>query len=377
MPCYRAKSDHVSEAISKPGIGASWTTFWVEVPCCTPPTTNAESPPSSDPVLCTDPEAVFTGIAVTFEITSGNFVKPILKAASVSHALASDSDLTIHVNCYGNQHPDGFTGADDSNTGYSCSNHQSAANGTLGIDLWHGMNFTVAELLAGIDLNAEDSVNAPAYDSSPVSQSLPYRGFWTMRIIAFDSSLCLSGSAYACFTVPPMSPDGGDTFYPTMPSCHSLYTDGSGTFPQFNTSNSGTVTTATGTTYDNVIQVMANVDYYTDSLSMGDDSFSATAFKIEIQYDTSCNSYGGCGSYSWANGIDNDTYLAAGDGGATNEQTFNVVEADCWNEDYIFVRYRIVAQSSCSGGTINGDWTAGYLGEFDVGGGGVQCMSGP
>jgi len=34
MPCYRAKSDHLSAATSRPGVGASWTTFWANVPCC-------------------------------------------------------------------------------------------------------------------------------------------------------------------------------------------------------------------------------------------------------------------------------------------------------------------------------------------------------
>lgn len=441
------------------------------------------------------------------EVTSGNFVKPILTAASVSHALASDSDVTLHINCYGHQHPDGSTGAGDGHTGYS----RAGGGNFLDSDLYHGMNFTVAELLAGIDLNAEDSVNAPAYDASPISGSLPYHGSWILRVIAFNNTGVAMG--VGCFTqVQPWSegptlpascttPEasytdlaisqltttgcyrkpiltatsvshsiGSDTNLRFWVNCKlgndtsstfgaaacssggnlvagklftysqlqagidllasdstnaaaqevgdgspvgwdvrvtavdisacstsicadtggdiqnlsqdesfpyggpALYT-GSGTFPQFQTFDSVTTSAGMGSSSTYVLQVGANVEYFADSSSLGDDTFGSTAFKIEIQYDTSCDTSGGCGSYSWTNGIDNDTFLAAGTGGAGYEQTFDVVEADCWNEDYLFVRYRIVSQSTC-GASLAGQWTTSSLGEFDVSSAGAQCGGG-
>ena len=302
---------------------------------------------------CSTPNASYTGLAVNLTITTGCYQKPILIATAVSHSLSSDADLKVWVNCkLGNDTSSVFGSA-------ACSDTSNT--------LVQGKLYTKAQLLAGIDLLAADSTNAAAQDGSD-----DIAIGWIVHVTACDISDC-STSICADSSPETILKYEGD-FTHDGPS---LYTNGSGTFPQFETYDSITVITDTGTTYDNVIQVMANVLYYADSSSMGDDSFGATAFKIEIQYDTSCNTSGGsCGSYSWTNGIDNDTYLAAGDGGVGNEQTFDVVEADCWNEDYIYVRYRIVAQGSC-GTSLAGAWTDTYLGEFDVSAEGVQCMGGP
>ena len=47
MPCYRAKTNHVSTAITRPGVGASWTNHWALVPCCSSSSSNTVPDPSS------------------------------------------------------------------------------------------------------------------------------------------------------------------------------------------------------------------------------------------------------------------------------------------------------------------------------------------
>ena len=47
MPCYRAKTNHVSTAITRPGVGASWTNHWALVPCCSPSASSNSSPSGS------------------------------------------------------------------------------------------------------------------------------------------------------------------------------------------------------------------------------------------------------------------------------------------------------------------------------------------
>jgi hypothetical protein len=303
---------------------------------------------------CSTPNASYTGLAInqstiTWPVSLACYRSPILIATAVSHSLSSDTNLRFWVNCK--------LGNDTSST------FGAAACSDTGNTLVQGKLYTKAQLLAGIDLLAADSVNAAAQDASD-----DIAIGWEIYIAAVDISSC---SSSIC-TDSPTTISAIESFPYNGPS---LYTDGSGTFPQFETLESATTMSDTGSTYDNVIQVMANVSYYTDSMSMGDDSFSAGAFKVEIQYDTSCDTSGGCSSYTWIDGIDNDTSLAAGDGGSGYEQTFDVVEADCWNEDYIFIRVRIVAQGSC-GTTLAGAWTQGYLGEFDVFGGTVDCSGG-
>jgi hypothetical protein len=299
---------------------------------------------------CTTPEASYTGLAISQATTSGCYRKPILTASSVSHSLSGDTNLRFWVNCK--------LGNDSSST-------FGAAACSSGSDLVAGKLFTYSQLQAGIDLLASDSTNAAAQDASD-----DIAIGWDVRCTAVDISDC---STSICA-------DTGDDIqnlsqYESLPYSGPAAYTGSGTFPQFRTFNSVTTSSATGSSYDYVLQVMANVEYFADSSSSGDDSFGSTAFKIEIQYDTSCDTSGGCGSYSWTNGADNDTALAAGDGGVGNEQTFDVVEADCWNEDYIFVRYRIVAQGSC-GTSLAGSWTTASLGEFDVSAAGVECGGG-
>jgi len=300
---------------------------------------------------CTTPAASYTGLAISQATTSGCYRKPILTASSVSHSLGSDTNLRFWVNCK--------LGDDTSST-------FGAAACSSGSDLVAGKLFTYSQLQSGIDLLASDSTNAAAQDAS---EDIAIG--WDVRCTAVDISDC---STSIC------ADTGGNIqnlsqYESVSYNGPALYTDGSGTFPQFETSDSATTMIDTGSSADYKITLLANVLYYSDSSSMGEDSYGATAFKIEIQYDTSCDTSGGCGSYSWTNGIDNDTFLAAGDGGPYNEQSFDVVEEDCWDGDYIFVRHRIVAQGSC-GTSLAGEWTDGYLGEVDVVAGGADCGGG-
>ena len=299
---------------------------------------------------CTAPNASYTGLAVTQETTTGCYRKPIIGVTSVSHSLADDTNLRFWVNCkLGSDSTSIFGGA-------ACSS---------GSDLVAGKLFTLSQLQTGIDLLAADSTNAAALDASDGI----YIG-WQIQVTAVDiadcpTSICADTSSYIQTLNPIESiPYDGP----------ALYT-GTGSFPQFKTHTSVTTLSSTGTSYAYVLQVMANVEYYANSSSMGDDTFGSTAFKIEIQYDTTCNTSGGCGSYSWTDALDDDSFLAAGTGGAGYEQTFDVAEADCWSEDYIFVRYRIIAQGSC-GTSLAGAWTTATDGAFDVSGAGVQCSGG-
>ena len=306
---------------------------------------------------CTIPAASYTGLAISQATTSGCYRKPILTATSVSHSLADDTNLRFWVNC---------------KLGNDTSSTFGAAACSSGSDLVAGKLFTYSQLQAGIDLLASDSTNAAAQDASD-----DIAIGWDVRCTAVDISDC-STSICADTGSNIQNLTQYESFSYNGPAAYT----GSGTFPQFRTYDSVTTLMDTGSSADYVIQIMANAEYFTDSSSMGDDSFGSTAFKIEIQYDTSCDTSGGCGSYSWTNGIDNDTFLAAGSGGVGYEQTFDVVEADCWDEDYIFVRYRIVAQGSC-GTSLAGAWTDGYLGEADIsllGAGLASCgggMGGP
>jgi hypothetical protein len=34
MRCYEARGGHVSNPSNRPGVGANWTTYWIEYPCC-------------------------------------------------------------------------------------------------------------------------------------------------------------------------------------------------------------------------------------------------------------------------------------------------------------------------------------------------------
>ena len=55
MPCYRAQSNHASTLENKPQIGASWTTYWKECPCCS---SSSNSPsPSPSPASSPSPSA--------------------------------------------------------------------------------------------------------------------------------------------------------------------------------------------------------------------------------------------------------------------------------------------------------------------------------
>ena len=301
---------------------------------------------------CTTPAASYTGLAISQLTTSGCYRKPILTATSVSHSLADDTNLRFWVNCkLGNDTTSTFGAA-------ACSS---------GSDLVAGKLFTYSALQAGIDLQASDSTNAAAQDASD-----DVAIGWDVQCTAVDISDCSTSiCADTGSNIRSISAIEGVSY-----NGPAAYT-GSGTFPQFETMELTATMVDTGSSYAYVITLMGNVNLYDDASSLGDDSFGSTAFKIEIQYDTSCNTSGGCGSYSWTNGIDNDTFLAAGDGGASNEQTFNVVEADCWSEDYIFVRYRIIAQGSC-GTSLAGAWTTAYLGEVDILANGADCgMGGP
>ena len=302
---------------------------------------------------CTTPEASYTDLALTQSTTSGCFRKPILTATSVSHSLSSDADLGFWINCK--------LGTDSTST-------FGEATCASGSDLVAGKLFPYADLQSGIDLLAFDSINAAAQDADDGTAV-----GWDVRCTAVDLSDC---PTIAC------ADSGGyiQNLSLTESATYDgpeLYVDGlSGTFPQFRTHNSVTTSFATGSSYDYVLRVGGNLEYFADSSSLGDDSFGATDFKIEIQYDTSCDTSGGCGSYSWTNGIDNDTFLAAGTGGGGYEQTFDVAEADCWNEEYLFVRYRIVAAGACGNADGIGDWTTSTLGEVDVVGGGADCELG-
>jgi len=322
---------------------------------------------------CDFPNAIFTNLRIINENTTDCFFKPILKADAVTHSLGSDDDVTFHVNCCmtlpgGGSLPMG---------GYSCDGGGNFSNDSL----QYGMNFTLAQLLKGIDLNSYDNVNA-----AEVEQTSGTIAAWLVRVIVFNSyccdifpSWCDQGPCYDSEqnNSRPISHLGG--YILANEAGTNLYTNGTGTFPQFTTFNSVATLTYLPTG-DKVIQLKANVLYYLNSLSSGNDPFDDGKFKIEIQYDTSCNTTGGCGyigNYAWQDGIDNDTSLYAGIGGAGNEQTFDVVAADCWNEDYIFVRYRIVSRG-CVDGTptvINGPWTDAFLGEIDVLAATVQCAS--
>lgn len=296
---------------------------------------------------CTTPAASYTGLAISQLTTTGCYRKPILTATSVSHSLADDTNLRFWINCkLGNDTISTFGAA-------ACSS---------GSDLVAGKLFTYSQLQAGIDLLASDSTNAAAQDASD-----DIAIGWDIRCTAVSIEDCATSiCADTGSNIQDLSQY--ESFSYNGPAAYT----GSGTFPQFETGDAASTSFDTGSSYDYVITFMGNVNHYADSLSMGDDSFGSTAYKIEIQYDTSCNTSGGCSSYSWTNGIDNDTFLAAGNGGAGYEQTFNVVEADCWSEDYIFVRYRIVAQGSC-GTSLAGAWTDGYLGEFSPLANTVDC----
>jgi hypothetical protein len=224
--------------------------------------------------------------------------------------------------------------------------------------------FTKAQLLAGINLVSVDPVNAACQDASDDTTI-----GWGVTIAACDISDCPT-------SISADSPPSGlsKIEYYTYDG-PALYTDGSGTFPQFQNGPAAGVSADMGNISNYVLQLSQSLNYYADSSSMGDDSFGADKFKIQIQYDTSCNTSGGsCGSYSWTNAIDYDAYFAAGDGGAGNEQVFDIVEADCWNEDYIYVRWRVIAVGSCNT-AIGDDWATPS--EVDVASLGVQCNGGP
>lgn len=304
---------------------------------------------SAGGAACTTPEASYTALAITQATTTGCYRKPILTATSVSHSIGSDTNLRFWINCkIGNDSVSTFGAA-------ACSS---------GSDLVAGKLFTYSQLQAGIDLLGFDSTNAAAQDASD-----DIAIGWDVRVTAVDISDC---STSICA-------DTGDDIqnlsqYESFPyNGPALYTDGSGTFPQFANGPSGGVTVGSGSIETYAIELNQSVLYYSDGSSMGDDSFGSTAFKIFLQYDTSCDTSGGCGSYSWQDADDNDTFFAAGDGGAGNEQTFVITEAECWDEDYIFVRFRVEAQGACGTGA-DGGWSSAI--ELDVSSAGAQCMGG-
>lgn len=49
MRCYEARGGHVSNPSNRPGVGANWTTYWIEYPCCSllPSSLSAKATPSS------------------------------------------------------------------------------------------------------------------------------------------------------------------------------------------------------------------------------------------------------------------------------------------------------------------------------------------
>ena len=295
---------------------------------------------------CTAPNASFTGLAVTQLTTYGCYRKPILGVTSVSHSLADDTNLRFWVNCkLGNDSTSTFGAA-------ACSS---------GGDLVAGKLFTYSQLQSGIDLLASDSTNAAAQDASD-----DIAIGWTIQVTAVDiadcpTSICADTSSYIQTLNPIESiPYDGPTVY-----------TGTGTFPQFDSTGLASVTIGTGASYDNKINLEAALNHYANSASFGSDSFGATSYKIYIQHDTSCNTAGGCGSYSWTDSDDNGAYFAAGTGGTG--QNFTVTEADCWDEDYIFVRFKIEAQGSC-GTALADSWSGTY--ELNVSLEGVQCSGG-
>ena len=47
MPCYRAKKNHTSNPVNKPGVGSSWGLCWKLVPCCSTTSSTTGSTTSS------------------------------------------------------------------------------------------------------------------------------------------------------------------------------------------------------------------------------------------------------------------------------------------------------------------------------------------
>jgi hypothetical protein len=300
---------------------------------------------------CTTPAASYTGLAIsqqsiTWPVSQACYRKPILTATSVSHSLADDTNLRFWVNC---------------KFGDNTSSTFGAAACSSGSDLVAGMLFTYSQLQAGIDLIAFDSVNAAAQDAAGDVVI-----GWDVRCTAVDISDC---STSICA-------DGGTNLfqYESIPyDGPALYTDGSGTYPQFSNGPTGDVLVEDGAVETYALILTQSLLYWEDAYSFGEDSFGATDFKIQIQYDTGCDTSGGCGSYNWTNADDNNNYFDEGSGGAGSEQGFTVTEAECWDQDYIFVRYRVVAVGTCN--NVQADaWSSAI--EVDLMSAGGQCNGG-
>lgn len=301
---------------------------------------------------CSTPNASYTGLAINQSTTTGCYRKPTLIATAVSHSLSSDTNLRFWVNC---------KLSDDTSSVFG-----SPACSDTGNDLVDGMLFTKTQLLAGISLLGYDSTNAAAQDASDDICT-----GWTINIAAVDiencsTSICADSatSINACESVTYDGP--------------VVYTYPSPSFPSFSNSSSlVSVQESTGS-YDYELRIVAAMNYYVDSSSMGDDAISANSFKIHFQYDLTCDSSMPlCSSYTWIDGDETDSFLPAGDTGFMNGTTFIIDEADCWDVDYIAVRYRVEAMGSC-GTSIFSDWIYPIVGvSVSSSYAGARCNGGP
>ena len=296
---------------------------------------------------CTTPAAVYTGLAITQETTSGCYRKPILTATSVSHSLASDTNLRFWVNCKLTNDTLSTFGAP------ACSS---------GSDLVAGMLFTYSQLQAGINLLGYDSTNAAAQDSSD-----DIAVGWSVEVTACDISDCATS---ICSDSLAQTLSAIETF----PYNGAAVYDGS-TYPAFNVDSSIQLWVDSGASVNYAIKADVVPYYYANSLSGGSDSLSGLTMTVELQYDLSCDTSSGCASYSWVDADDNGASITVSNGGTS--QTFTVAEADCWDEDYIFVRARLKVEGSC-GTTATSGWTTvgPAAGELETSWEGIKCFGG-
>jgi hypothetical protein len=295
---------------------------------------------------CTAPAAVYTGLAITQTTTSGCYRKPILTATSVSHSLADDTNLRFWVNCR-------LANTSTTFGAPACSS---------GSDLVAGKLFTYSQLQSGIDLLASDSTNAAAQDASD-----DIAVGWSVEVTACDISDCATS---ICADSLAQSLGAIETF----PYNGAAVYDGS-TFPAFNVDSGITLSATSGVGSLYAIQADVMPWYWSTSSSSGYDSLSGLTMTVELQYDLSCDTSGGCASYSWVDADDNGASITVSNGGTS--QTFIVAEADCWSEDYIFVRARLKLEGSC-GTTATSGWTTvgPAAGELETSWEGIKCFGG-
>jgi hypothetical protein len=301
----------------------------------------------SDDGGCTTPAAVYSGLAITQQTTSFCYRKPILTATSVSHSLADDTNLRFWVNCKLTSDTLSTFGAP------ACSS---------GSDLVAGMLFTYAQLQAGINLLYYDSTNAAAQDASDDIAVGWHIEVTACSILDCATSICADSPAQTLGAIETFPYDGAAVY------------DGS-TYPSFLDSSMMFGVIPSAGTYDYELTIDASIHYYADSSSSGDDAISANSFKVHFQYDLSCDDLMGCSSYTWIDGDESDSFLPAGDTGPSNYTTFIMDERDCWDVDYIWMRYRVEAIGSC-GTSLFTDWSMPSYESVTSAGSTARCNSG-